>query len=194
VFSVDVVDDGNQTPTQHFVKVFFSDGALQAEPPRLKISVNDTVSWSAVDRQVPPFRVSSVDDSPLQWDSASLETRAVFSHAFGVPGTYRWADANRGSVEGTVIVQDPQISSADDLRAYKRQLSSLRQVGRREGPAQDAIFTIDANSSEPASVSILTGQTVLWVVMNTEGVSIAEREAEGSLTTREARPERAGTR
>jgi len=186
-FVIDVLEGDIVQPTQHFIKVFFSDGTLQVEPPRLTISVKDTVSWSAVDRQVPPFRVLSLEDSALYLDSAAIKTNAVFTHAFGVPGRYTWSDANRGTVEGVVMVEDPRITSVEDLAAYKRRLSSLRQIKKRKGKGEgeQAIFMIDGETSEPATVSVLTGQTVMWVVMNTEGISITEQEIEAE-NTREA--------
>lgn len=169
-FVVDV-EGGDMPPVQHFVKVFISDGALQVEPPRLKVTVNDTVLWSALDRSVPPFRVRSTDHSELAFDSAALHSHAILSHAFGASGSYCWT-GGRG-LAGEIIVTDPQLHAAGDLAAYRRQLASLRQSASRADGSPLAIFRIDNDTSEPASVSIVTGQTVLWLVQNTRGIAIS---------------------
>ena len=144
---------------QHHVTVSLADGTLRAHPAELRVTAGDLVVWSA-DRSVTfGFRVRGrIGDEMI--DSASLRTESVFTHAFGVPGTYQWADANGSGLHGQVRVAMPDTGTGQE-----EWLSRLEQ---------GTLVHVRGERAEPESVDILVGQTVVWAVENAPGVSITD--------------------
>jgi hypothetical protein len=95
-------------------------------------------------------------------DSASLRTESIFTHAFGVPGTYEWADANGSGLRGQVRVIMPEAAAGHDEWLSRLERGTLVHVrGER---------------AEPGSVDILVGQTVVWAIEDAPGVSITDTD------------------
>src|SRR5580692_11834239 len=75
---------------QHNVAVSELDGALHAEPAHLEISHGDTVLWVAEKTVKTGFCVRGTNGQAF--DSASLRSNSLYTHAFGLPGHYQWCD------------------------------------------------------------------------------------------------------
>src|SRR6266702_2805773 len=88
---------------QHHVKVSMADRGLRARPAELRVTAGDLIVWSGDKSVTFGFRVRGrIGDEMI--DSASLHTESIFTHAFGLPGTYEWADANGSGLRGQVHV------------------------------------------------------------------------------------------
>jgi hypothetical protein len=93
-------------------------------------------------------------------DSASLRTESIFTHAFGLPGSYEWADANGSSLRGHVHVAVPDTTGGHEAWLGRLQEGTLVHVrGER---------------TEPERVDIVVGQTVVWAIEDAPGVSITD--------------------
>jgi plastocyanin len=144
----------------HYVTVTSGAGGLSASPAHLEISAGDIVAWSA-DKSVRfGFRVrGAIGDDVL--DSAALRTESIFTHAFGLAGSYEWADANGSGLTGRVSVRMPEVSSTQDARLEQMQKGTLVHV--------------TGTQAQPAHVEIMVGQTVVWAVEKAPGVTITDR-------------------
>lgn len=152
-------DDYSAGQRQHHVKVSVTGGELHARPAQLRVAAGDLVVWSG-DRSVTfGFRVRGrIGDEVI--DSASLRTESVFTHAFGLPGTYEWADANGSGLRGQVRVATP-----DTVTGHEEWLSRLEQ---------GTLIHVRGERAEPEFVNIVVGQTVVWAVEDAPGVSITD--------------------
>jgi plastocyanin len=144
---------------QHYAKVNMADERLCVTPAELHVTAGDLVVWSG-DKSVNfGFRVRGrIGEEVI--DSAALRTESIFTHAFGLPGTYQWADANGSGLSGQVRVAMPDTAAGHD-----EWLSRLEQ-----GP----LVHVRGERAEPASVDILVGQTVVWAIEDAPGVSITD--------------------
>ncbi len=144
---------------QHHINVTVADGELTARPAELHVSAGDLVVWSA-DRSVTfGFRVRGRIEDELV-DSASLRTESIFTHAFGLPGSYEWADANGSSLRGQV-----RVATADTAAGHEEWLGRLEQ---------GTLIHVRGDRAEPETVDIVAGQTVVWAVQDAPGVSITD--------------------
>lgn len=144
---------------QHIVTVTRSDNELVASPDHLEVAAGDLVTWHADQSAVFGFRVRGIIDGDLV-DSASLQTESIFSHAFGLAGSYEWADANGSSLHGCVKVSMP-----DGDGRQEAWLDQLRQ---------GTLIHIRGDRAEPEEVNILVAQTVIWAVEDAPGVTITD--------------------
>jgi hypothetical protein len=147
---------------QHHVAARLSGRRIRsAEAIGPRIRPGDLVSWAAADPRTPRFVVEG-RDAEGAFSSATLTSGSVYSHPFGIAGVHQWTDAIGGTVGGEVVVRDPAGATPDDLRQW---MASLREA---------TLVTIDAGRVEPERVEILTAQTVIWAVYNTDapGVTI----------------------
>jgi plastocyanin len=152
-------DDEAAAQRQHHVNVSTVDGQLRATPAQLRVRAGDLVVWSG-DRSVTfGFRVRGrIGDEGI--DSASLHTESVYTHAFGLAGTYEWADANGSGLRGEVRVSMPEAA-----KGQEEWLSRL---------SQGTLVHVRGDRAEPGSVDIIAGQTVVWAVEDAPGVSITD--------------------
>jgi plastocyanin len=149
--------DGDQQ--QHTVTVSRRNGTLAASPAHLKITAGDLVVW-APDRSVTfGFRVRGRVGDDLV-DSAALRTESVYTHAFGVPGTYPWADANGSGLRGQV-----RVAPRDPAAGHEAWLESLHE---------GTLVHVRGEQAEPAQIDVVVGQTVVWAVQDSPGVSITD--------------------
>jgi plastocyanin len=152
-------DDDRDAQRQHDVKVSMADGELRASPAELRVTAGDLVVWSGDKSVTFGFRVRGrIGDEVI--DSASLRTESIFTHAFGLPGTYQWADANGSGLGGQVRVAMP-----DAATGQEEWLSRLEQ---------GTLVHVRGERAEPELVDILVGQTVVWAVEDAPGVSITD--------------------
>jgi plastocyanin len=144
---------------QHYVTVSAVSGTLRARPAQLQVTAGDLVVWSADKSVTSGFRVRGRIGEQLV-DSAALRDESVFTHAFGLPGTYEWADANGSGLTGRVRVAMPP-----DGTDQEEWLSRLEQ---------GTLVHVRGDRAEPSSVDVLVGQTVVWAIQDAPGVSITD--------------------
>jgi plastocyanin len=140
----------------HYLIVSTADG-VTALPERATVTAGDLVVWSP-DKSVPlGFRVRGTIDEQVV-DSGAMRTESIFTHAFGLAGTYCWRDANGSTLKGKIHVAAP----GDDCDTWLERL--------KDG----ALVHVRGDRAEPESVEITVGQTVVWAVEDAPGVTITD--------------------
>ena len=147
--------------SQHDVTVKMKGARFAVEPAKLSIQAGDVVMWHAANSGVPGFIVSGQADDQ-RFSSASLEAESLFTHAFGVPGTYEWGDAGKSKIGGRIVVKDLDTQSKEDCEKWMKSLS------------QGALVTIKGKA-DPQQVEIVTGQTVFFAVVDAPGITITDQ-------------------
>jgi len=147
--------------TQHDVTVRMKAGRFTVEPAKLSIQAGDVVMWHGANSAVPGFIVSG-QVGKQRFSSASLDAESLFTHAFGVPGTYEWGDTGPSDIGGRIVVKDLDTKSKEDCEKWMRALS------------QGALVTIKGRA-EPQQVEIVTGQTVFFAVVDAPGITITDQ-------------------
>ena len=160
-YIIDVAGAPKRKGVQHTVVVSHSQGALRPEPDHLEIEAGDTVLWNTPDPTIAGYVVRG-DGAGGSFDSSALSREAVYTHAFGTPGTYRWLDAHKGKLSGEVVVETIECRDADELARWHKAL------------ATGTLITIRASGARPARVKIVTGQTVFWAVESADGISLTD--------------------
>jgi plastocyanin len=145
---------------QHDVTVRLDDNRLTADPPELRIAAGDLVLWHS-DASTPGYAVQG-EGKAGAFDSASLDSETLFTHAFGSPGDYEWRDAHDGSVGGVVRV------GSLDSRDPKQCREWMQALG------EGTVVVIEGDRPDPAEVSILAGQTVFFAVAAAKGITITD--------------------
>lgn len=157
--AVVVTAEAGADQRQHYIKVSMVGRELTAKPAELRVTAGDLVVWSA-DRSVTfGFRVRGMIEDELI-DSASLHTESIFTHVFGLPGRYEWADANGSGLRGHVRVAKP-----DTAAGHEEWLGRLQQ---------GTLVQVQGERVEPETVDIVVGQTVVWAVKDAPGVTITD--------------------
>ena len=146
---------------QHNVQITRNGNTLEASPAKLEIQAGDGVLWYTTDPSVTGFHVAGAGKD-FHFSSACIETDAVYTHAFGVPGTYEWRDPHGTGVRGSVEVANPIASNSDECSQWYESLK------------KPATFEIKGGKSSPASVQIVAGQTVFWSITESKGVAITD--------------------
>ena len=156
----------NQESQQQNVQVRREGNKFVADPPRLEIRAGDMVLWNTPDPGITGYVVVG-EGAGGKFDSSALRSEAVFTHAFGTPGEYKWVDANKGKISGLIHVGslDPK-----DKEQCQKWLATLEQ---------GSLISIEGNSVSPEKVEILTGQTVFWAVQKAPGISITDSRLVG---------------
>lgn len=161
-FSIEVKDGNSRDKgTQHDVRVRLEGRELVADPPDLSIDVGDLVLWAATDSAIAGYAIEG-EGRGFTFSSVKLASETVYTHAFGLPGTYRWLDAHGGKAGGTVEVVSPEGSRERDQSAW------LAALGR------PTVITVKGELADPKRVEILTGQTVAWVIEQAKGMTVTE--------------------
>jgi plastocyanin len=146
---------------QHDVTVRMKAGRFTVEPAKLSIQAGDVVMWHGANAAVPGFIVSG-RAGDQSFSSASLDAESLFTHAFGVPGTYEWGDTGKSDIGGRIVVKDLDTKSQKDCEKWMKALS------------QGALVTIKGRA-EPQQVEIVTGQTVFFAVVDAPGITITDQ-------------------
>ncbi len=147
---------------QHSVLVLYKEGELQPDDAEITIKVGDLVMWACRQPTAPPFEVVGCKEF---FGSANLVNECGYAHAFGAPGDYEWVDGNGSDVAGVVRVVDPKCQTQKEIAKWQKKLS------------KGALVMISDTKVEPREIEILTGQTVYFAVVKSEGISITERRA-----------------
>ena len=148
---------------QHNVHVTRKGNTLEASPAKLEIQAGDGVLWYTTDPTVTGFHVAGAGKE-FHFSSACIETNAVYTHVFGVPGTYEWRDPHGTSIHGKVEVANVIHRNSDERSQWYESLK------------QPATFEIKGGKSSPASVKIVVGQTVFWSITDSKGVAITDSQ------------------
>ncbi|HEY4266941.1 MAG TPA: hypothetical protein VGM94_02005 [Galbitalea sp.] len=161
-FSIEVKDgNARDKGTQHDVRVRLEGRELVADPPDLSIDVGDLVLWTSADSSIAGYAIEG-EGRGFTFSSARLASETVYTHAFGLPGTYRWLDAHGGKVGGIVEVVSPEGTREREQDAW------LAALGR------PAVITVKGELADPKRIEILTGQTVAWVIEQAKGMTVTE--------------------
>lgn len=137
-------------------------GSVKVDSERITIDAGDGVMFYTADPHVTGFAVAGVGPN-FRFDSARMQNGAVFTHAFGTPGTHAWVDPVNGKVAGVVEVKDVAVKTPEHRDAWLELLK------------KPAAFEISGASCKPASVEIVVGQTVFWSVTDSPGVGITDK-------------------
>ena len=153
---------GGPEPKQVDIEVN-TDGAgrLHVDVKHVSIETGDGVLFYTVSPTATGFVVSGLGPN-FKFDSSRISNGAVYTHAFGTPGRYRWVDPNGGEVSGVVEVTDLTGKGAD---GHKRWFEIMKKP---------AAFEIKRGQSTPEKVDIVVGQTVFWSITDSQGVSITD--------------------
>jgi len=162
VFTIEVGKAARREGSQqHEITVREEGGRLRVDRPQMEIGAGDFVVWHAADGSTPRFSVSG--EMPKgAFSSAELTTEAVFTHPFGLPGVFRWVDANGSRVGGEVVVRPVE---DEGPASRERWLSRLEEA---------ASVVVRGTSAEPERVEIVVGQTVAWVFDRAGGVTVTD--------------------
>jgi plastocyanin len=162
-FSIEVKKgcDASGKGKQHDVTVHRKGKRLLAEPPHLEIEAGDLVLWHTNDSTIAGFGVRGETERKGEgFDSSELTETAVYSHAFGSPGEYRWADAHGSRLSGLIEVKTIEGSDKNQMEKWRAALGT------------GAIITITGNKATPEKLQVLVGQTVFWAVEKAPGITI----------------------
>ncbi len=142
---------------QHNLSVSRSDRGFAVDRASLTIGIGDLVMWNG-GRQV-PFAVAGEADF---FNSYRMVNECGYTHAFGKAGTYEWRDAFGSDLGGTVHVRDPDCKSESDLRKWREALS------------EGTVVMIADGKVDQREIKIMTGQTVYFAIVKTNGISITD--------------------
>jgi plastocyanin len=159
-FTIDVGprrSDGKMT--QHHVELGWDGQRFRPDRPKLAIEAGDLVSWHCPDPAAPGFEIAG--DQPF-FGSAALVNECGYSHAFGVPGRYRWVDALGSGLSGTVHVRPVSCATRDELAKWRARL------------AQAELVMIQHAKADRDTVEIVVGQTVYFAVVTGPGITITD--------------------
>jgi plastocyanin len=132
----------------------------------LAIEVGDTVLWHTTDPAAAGFAVSGSGEN-FAFGSQRLRGEAIYTHAFGSPGTFEWTDPLARNVSGVVVVKPVTPKTDREKQDWLNLLS------------QGAAFEIRGGRVTPAKVEIVVGQTVYWKVWDGDGLAIVDRRLLG---------------
>ncbi len=152
---------------QHDVRVSRDARGFTVDRPVLEVEQGDSVLWHAPGPRVPGFAVCG-EHGRHRFDSFRIDQEAVYTHAFDLPGEYRWVDAHGSGLSGVVVVRSPDKGDRKSHRAWIKALSKGSLVHIRGGRAI------------PAKIELVTGQTAFWAVESAPGISITDERLLGS--------------
>lgn len=156
---VDAPAGSRRQMAQTTVTVRLEGGSFVPEKDHLTVATGDMVTWHSPDAHARPFTVTG---EKAFFASDRLVNESGYTHVFATTGTYDWVDAHGSQVRGRVTVVDPQCRTAEDIRAWQKQLAEGRLVMIADGRA------------EPADLEVLLGQTVFFAVVNGPGISVTD--------------------
>jgi plastocyanin len=145
--------------TQHPVSLRWDGRGFVPDRDKLAIEAGDLVSWNCPDTDAPAFEIAGDKDF---FGSASLVNECGYSHAFGMPGSYPWTDANGSGLKGTVHVKAVSCATRADLAHWRAKLSKA------------ALVMIQHGKADPPEVEIVVGQTVYFAVVTGPGITITD--------------------
>lgn len=151
---------------QHYVQVKSGAGGLAPATEELAIEAGDTVLWYTTDAAAAGFSVAGAGEK-LVFGSHKLTAEAIYTHAFGLPGTYEWTDPLARHVSGTVVVKAVTPRNDKEMQAWLDSLS------------KGASFEIRGGKVTPEKVEIVVGQTVFWKAWDGDGLAVVDKRLLG---------------
>jgi plastocyanin len=148
-------------PQQHNVQVTRKGSKLEASPASLEIQAGDGVLWYTTNPAVSGFHVAGAGKD-FRFSSASMESDAIYTHVFGLPGKYDWRDPHGSGIQGSIEVENAIHRSTEERSRWYESLK------------KPATFEIKGGKSSPKSVKIVVGQTVFWSINEGKGVAITD--------------------
>lgn len=160
-FAIKVLEQKKKTAmTQHNVTVRLEKAGFTVDRKEITIDAGDLVLWNCPEAGATPYCIAGEMEF---FASGRMFNECGYTHAFGVPGEYHWRDAYGSDVHGVVRVRDPQCKDQSRFdRWHKNTLTTGTLVMIGEGKAR------------PASVEIVTGQTVFFAIVKGPGISITD--------------------
>jgi plastocyanin len=147
---------------QYTIMVKKDGNQLVPHTKELSIQAGDTVLWHTTDPTITGFAVGG-SGKAFAFSSHGLQAEAIYTHAFGLPGTYEWADPLAGKISGVVVVKPVTPKNEAERQAWLDSLS------------QGAAFEIRGGKVTPQKVEIVVGQTVFWKVWDGAGIAIVDK-------------------
>lgn len=151
---------GEERMKQHNVILDWANNEFKPDHRELAIEVGDLVLWNCTSTSAPPYEVASDKDF---FGSYNLVNECGFSHAFGFPGIYEWADINGSGVCGVVRVKNPACKTQAEIARWQTNLST------------GTIVMVANDKANPAEVEIEVGQTVFFAIVAGRGITITDR-------------------
>lgn len=149
------------TGKQHMVPVAFEKGEFRPLSMPKELEEGDAILFHPSERTGPAFAVIG-RMGKTTFSSTELRDQAVFTHAFGLPGRYEWADANGSGVGGVIVVEN---EPATGKMAAERAMQRI---------SEGVLVHIVGTKVQPRELRISTGQTVFFAVEQTEGITITD--------------------
>ena len=131
--------------------------SLTVVPATLTIGVGDMVMWNGGGNV--PFAIAGEAEF---FNSYQMVNECGFSHAFGLAGTYEWRDAFGSGLSGRVHVSDPDCKKDPDLKKWRAALG------------EGTVVMIADGKVDKRDIKIMTGQTVFFAIVKTDGISITD--------------------
>jgi plastocyanin len=173
-FTITVAEAGsNAKMKQHNLIVRSDAGRFTVDQKELAIAAGDLVLWNSLESR--GLSCTVVGDKEF-FASHRLTNECGYSHAFGSPGEYRWADAYGSGASGLIRVRDPMCK---DEAAFKRWRGML---------ATGTLVTVNDAVAHPREIEIFTGQTVFFAVVRGPGISITDERLLASSTDGKYQP------
>jgi hypothetical protein len=147
---------------QHTILVRFERGQLMVDRSELEIEAGDAALWSISDPATPGLSISGYSETH-SFNSAAINSEAVYAHPFGTAGIFKWRDANGNGPSGTVEVTMPQIKTPREIAAYQERLNT-----------EATVVVINGTNVERADVKIYVGQAVFFIVEKANGITITD--------------------
>jgi plastocyanin len=151
---------------QHNLLIRKVGGQLAPDTAALSIEIGDTVLWHTTDPAAAGFAVAGSGEN-FAFGNQRLGAEAIYTHAFGSPGTFEWTDPAARSISGAVVVNPVTPQSDKERQAWLDSLS------------QGKAFEIRGGRVTPEKVEIVVGQTVYWKVWDGDGVAIVDKRLLG---------------
>ena len=164
-FTIEVAPrKGDGKMAQHDITLRWQDRRFVPDRTKLAVEVGDLVVWHCPDATAPGWEIAG---DKTFFGSAALVNECGYSHAFGLPGRYEWADARGSQVHGIVDVVPVQCANGDELARWRKQIS------------QAALVMIQDGKADPAEVKVVVGQTVYFAVVTGPGITVTDRRLIG---------------
>lgn len=160
-YTINVVEHGGERGkgAQHNVVLHWnaSQHAYLPDPESVTAHVNDYVLWHVETDTpaAPPYGIHGESNASTAFDSRAMRQHDVLTHMFILPGEYRYQVNNQA--EGVVLVESHQ---------------NLPYEVHAERASKAPLVHIVGGIPNPASVEIVTGQTMIWFVEDEERVTI----------------------
>jgi plastocyanin len=141
--------------------------SYHCDPAKLTVAVNDFVLWRVETSTpaVPPYSIRGAAKDGAGFDSRALGQSDVFTHLFMQPGKYAYRVNGRAA--GVVAVRDHREEPEEAYAKYLQE-APLVQIAR--------------GRPEPDELTVVAGQTVIWLVKADDRVTIAAEPGEPRST------------